>query len=71
MERALRAIRAEAGETHPLDIVFVPIGYRDLTDGKPAHTPNSRSALPCAILSRSALLTGSRSRKALPSAIDW
>ncbi len=29
MERALRAIRAEAGETNPLDIVFVLIGYRD------------------------------------------
>ena len=29
MERALRAIRAEAGDTVPLDIVFVLIGYRD------------------------------------------
>jgi hypothetical protein len=29
MERALRAIRAEAGETDPLDIVFVLIGYRN------------------------------------------
>jgi hypothetical protein len=29
MERSLRAIRAQAGERDPLDIVFVLIGYRD------------------------------------------
>src|SRR5271165_4604104 len=35
------------------------------------YAPNMRAALPCAILSRSASLTGSRSRKARPSAIGW
>jgi hypothetical protein len=35
MERALRAIRAEAGETDPLDIVFVLIGYRNPDASKP------------------------------------
>ncbi len=34
-----------------------------------AHTPNSRSAFPCAIVSRSAGLTGRLSRKARDSAI--
>jgi hypothetical protein len=31
--RALYAIRARAGETDPLDIVFVLIGYRHSSDG--------------------------------------
>jgi hypothetical protein len=35
MERALRAIRAEAGETDPLHIVFVLIGYRNPDASKP------------------------------------
>ncbi len=35
MEQALRAIRAEAGETDPLDIVFVLIGYRNPDASKP------------------------------------
>ena len=41
-----------------------------LTKENRRQTANSRSALPCAILSRSPSLTGSRSRKARPSAID-
>jgi hypothetical protein len=35
MERALRAIRAEARDTDPLEIVFVLIGYHDLDATKP------------------------------------
>jgi len=35
MERSLRAIRAQAGEKDPLDIVFLLIGYRDAQVSKP------------------------------------
>ncbi len=42
MERAIRAIRKKAGETDPLDIVFVLIGYRDpnAAAATPALAPN-------------------------------
>ena len=35
MERALRALRAQAGENDPLEIIFVLIGYRDPDASKP------------------------------------
>jgi len=35
MARALHAIRAKAGETDPLEFVFVLIGYRDADSSKP------------------------------------
>jgi hypothetical protein len=42
MARAIEALRREAGETDPLEIVFVLIGYRDpnATKATPALAPN-------------------------------